>query len=251
MEDHCSLKIISSFKKNSRLRGGVDGRPSNGFVFKIRGYNKYFFENSELILNADEVIFLKKGSSYRYVSNKEGENLYTSINFDGDIDLPSGAVFSLKDFYKKDFIYTSFSELWKFGNSADKFECISVFYDFLSFISRIDNTEEKMKKKLDLLEPAVSFINKNIYDSELKVDSLHCLCGISDTYFRKIFRLKFNMTPKEYLLTMRLSHAKSIIESGDYDSISEVAMSVGYTDPLYFSKAFKKAYGISPSEIYK
>ena len=41
----------------------------------------------------------------------------------------------------------------------------------------------------------------------------------------------------------------SILESGDYDSIAEVSELVGYSDPLYFSKAFKKIYGFSPSNI--
>ena len=56
------------------------------------------------------------------------------------------------------------------------------------------------------------------------------------------------MNPKEYVLRERITHAKSILESGDYDSISEIALSVGYNDALYFSKAFKKFYGFSPSK---
>ena len=54
------------------------------------------------------------------------------------------------------------------------------------------------------------------------------------------------MSPQEYVLNKRITHSKSIIESGDYDSIKELAESVGYSDPLYFSKAFKKAFGLSP-----
>lgn len=57
------------------------------------------------------------------------------------------------------------------------------------------------------------------------------------------------MSPKEYVVTQRISHARFIIESGDFDSIAEVAQLVGYNDPLYFSKAFKKLYGISPSSF--
>ena len=75
--------------------------------------------------------------------------------------------------------------------------------------------------------------------------------GISDTYFRRIFTARYNISPKEYVLRERISHAKTIIENGEYETIGAVAESVGYNDPLYFSKAFKQYYGISPSSINK
>ena len=97
----------------------------------------------------------------------------------------------------------------------------------------------------------MEYLKKYIYDSSFKINKLHRLCGISDTYFRRIFEAEFNMTPQEYVVTGRISHAKSIIESGDFDSIKEVSELVGYNDPLYFSKAFRKVYGVSPSNINK
>jgi YesN/AraC family two-component response regulator len=43
--------------------------------------------------------------------------------------------------------------------------------------------------------------------------------------------------------------AKAIIESGEFSSINEVAYTVGYDDPLYFSRHFKKYFGIAPSKV--
>ena len=62
---------------------------------------------------------------------------------------------------------------------------------------------------------------------------------------------RFNMTPQEYVVAERMSYAKSIIESGDYETIKEVSELVGYNDQLHFSKTFKKYYGYSPSNISK
>ena len=95
----------------------------------------------------------------------------------------------------------------------------------------------------------MEYLKLHLYDSELKIDRLHRLCGISDTYFRKIFASQFRMSPQEYVLTKRISQAKSIIENGDFDTIRGVAEAVGYTDPLYFSKTFKKMQGVSPSKV--
>ena len=49
----------------------------------------------------------------------------------------------------------------------------------------------------------------------------------------------------------RVAHAKSIIDSGDFVSVKELALTVGYKDPLYFGKVFKMHYGISPTDMNK
>ena len=76
-------------------------------------------------------------------------------------------------------------------------------------------------------------------------------CGISNTYFRKLFVLKYGAKPTDYIISKRIGHARAIILSGDFETIEEVAHSVGYSDPLYFGKVFKKFYGVSPSELNK
>ena len=70
-------------------------------------------------------------------------------------------------------------------------------------------------------------------------------------FCRQIFTERFGVSPQQYVLTLRIRHARSIIESGDFDTVAEVAETVGYTDPLYFSKAYKKYYGFPPSETFK
>ena len=70
---------------------------------------------------------------------------------------------------------------------------------------------------------------------------------MSDTYFRKIFKAIYGTSPHEYVTNKRLSRAESIISSGSYNSLAEVAKAVGYSDALYFSKIFSKKYGVCPS----
>ncbi len=244
-----NLKIISSFHKASKPFGKIQNRLTHGFIVKLKGYADYVFEDQCLRVNEGEMIFLPKGSAYEYTSYFQEENLYTSINFQADFDNPGIRVYSLENFYGASYIYQSFSKLWKFGSVSDKYKCLSVFYDLMSYISKIEHLGSSDKRKYNLIEPAVEYLKKHIYDSTFKINELHRLCGISDTYFRKIFMSRFNMTPQEYVITQRISYAKSIIESGDYETIKEVSELVGYNDPLYFSKAFRKIYGFSPSNV--
>ena len=81
------------------------------------------------------------------------------------------------------------------------------------------------------------------------MDELHKLCGVSNAYFRRIFIARFGMSPKKYVVGKRLSYAKSIIDSGEFSTVKELALLVGYKDPLYFGKVFKKHYGASPINI--
>ena len=100
-----------------------------------------------------------------------------------------------------------------------------------------------------MIEPAVSYLKAHIFDANVKADSLHLLCGISDTYFRKIFSSNFGTTPQKYIISKRMAQAKSIIDNGDFYTISQVAQAVGYSDSLYFSKVFKLIYGVSPTDF--
>ena len=241
------FKIVSSFHMQSKQYGKIQSRKTHGFIFKMTGSTEYDFGDKRLVLNEGEVIYLPEGASYEYTSTPE--SLYTSINFHSTVESPTPTVYSLSDFYSANFIFENFSDLWKFGSVSDKYKCLSVFYDFLSYLARIEHLSSLDKTRHYIIEPAIEYLKSHLFDPNLKTDSLHRLCCISDTYFRKIFKSRFDMSPKEYVVNQRITHAMSIIESCDFDSIGEVAELVGYKDALYFSKAFKKIYGISPSSV--
>ena len=116
----------------------------------------------------------------------------------------------------------------------------------LSYVSNLEAQQYQDKKKTNVIEPAVTYLHKNIYKCDLKIDELHQLCGISDSYFRKIFISAFGTNPKDYVISKRISYAKSIIDSGEFNTVKELALMVGYKDPLYFGKVFKQHYGVSP-----
>ena len=249
LESIDDVKIISSFQKPSQPYKRIQNRATHGFIYRIKGYAKYYFDDKCLTVKEGELIFLPCGSSYEYTTSDSEENQYTSINFTAKIENAAMTVYSLEGFHGAHHVFQSFSSLWKFGSPSDKYKCISDFYSILSFVSRIEQTKRLADGSLSVIEPAIEYLKLHIYDTDFKINKLHALCGISDTYFRKIFTKKYNMTPKEYVLYERITHARSIIESGDYGSIKEVAESVGYGDSLYFGKAFKKFYGAPPPTI--
>jgi len=71
----------------------------------------------------------------------------------------------------------------------------------------------------------------------------------TSSFFRK-FKLCTGITPLQYLLDIRLSIAKDLLETTDY-SINEIASLVGYDNALYFSRLFHKHTGLSPRDYRK
>ncbi len=244
-----NLKITSALLRESKPLAKVGGRGTNGFNIRISGEITYDFPDETVTIKAGEMIFIPKGYVYSYKTTEK--SVCTTINFDGDFSDVKPFCCSLKDFAELEFFESRFSDLWKFGTLGDKCECISKFYSLLSFVSNAEGVNYADKQKFNLIEPAVLYLKNNMFNSNLKAEKLHLLCGISNTYFRELFFLRFKTTPKEYIVLKRISHAKSIIDCGDFTTVKELAQAVGYKDPLYFGKAFKKIYGISPSSLNK
>lgn len=101
----------------------------------------------------------------------------------------------------------------------------------------------------DLSKIAYQYINNN-YMKPITIDGIASFLGISRSYFYKIFKNRYKVSPNQYLLDRRLTIAASLLLSTNH-TISEVAEKVGFTDPLYFSKRFSNYYAISPRSFRK
>ena len=93
---------------------------------------------------------------------------------------------------------------------------------------------------------AKAYISAN-YHRALKVEQIAEALHIDRQYLRNLFVKYTGASTKAYLNTYRMTRAVELLQFADTE-IHIVARSVGYTDPLSFSKAFKKYYGVSPSE---
>lgn len=244
-----NLKLFDIINGVSIKQRRFEKRFSHAFIFKINGESIYEFENGNLLLKQGDMLFIPKGLSY-CVKRISDQSEYALINFNAD--LTANAVpktYSMDGYLDLLYIYEHLARLWLLGGEAEQYKCYSVFYNILSFISAKEKPQYSYKKKFQKIECAVNYLHSNIFNCDLKVDDLHLLCGISDTYFREIFKANFEVSPQEYIINKRMSQARSILISGDYNSVKEVALSVGYSDALYFSRIFSKKYGVCPSEI--
>jgi len=104
----------------------------------------------------------------------------------------------------------------------------------------------KSQEISEVIEKALQFINEN-YSRELTLDEVARAVNISYHYFSKLFKEETQQNFSDYITEVRMRHAKELLKNATL-RIKDVAYQVGYQDPNYFTKIFKKVFGLTPSE---
>lgn len=99
-----------------------------------------------------------------------------------------------------------------------------------------------------VVEQVMEHIKLNYSNPELSIHHLAEVCGISSAYLSKIFRETENRSLTQTLGEFRIKRVKESLDCKDDYKLSEIAENCGFNDYPYFSKLFKKIYGLSPQE---
>ncbi|MCM1545409.1 MAG: AraC family transcriptional regulator [Clostridiales bacterium] len=112
----------------------------------------------------------------------------------------------------------------------------------------------------DGYSPAVAAVlddlEKHVGDPTYSLESFIRALPLNYDYVRKLFKKEIGDTPHGYLIKLRMRRAKSLMLSGvtnrfsDF-SVTQIAEACGFSEPLYFSRVFKKYYGVAPSHYLK
>ncbi|NLN81114.1 MAG: AraC family transcriptional regulator [Clostridiales bacterium] len=136
------------------------------------------------------------------------------------------------------------------GNTPDA-EAKMTGYLYL-FLGRLIHENEHKRAEYglrDYLAQALRFIQYN-YAGQIGVSDIADYVGISRSQLYRAFVSNFNISPNQFLQKYRLNEACSLLRDGLL-TVSEVAGSVGFSDPLYFSRVFRKDKGMTPTEYQK
>lgn len=99
------------------------------------------------------------------------------------------------------------------------------------------------------MDKAMLYLNKH-YNEDISIEEFSSSLGMSTSWFIRNFKQYVGSTPMQYLLSIRIVNAENLLENTDYN-LTEISRIIGYDNPLYFSRIFKKQKGLSPSEYRK
>ena len=109
--------------------------------------------------------------------------------------------------------------------------------------------EKKINKEISNV---IKEIEENFSDPRFDVTNLLNKSGYTEDYIRAEFKNAVNLTPIDFLTKTRIEHAKKLFEIyGSTLSVSQVALTCGFEDPVYFSRRFKQFTSASPTEYKK
>ncbi|MEJ6951905.1 AraC family transcriptional regulator [Natronospora cellulosivora (SeqCode)] len=174
--------------------------------------------------------FAGKKSNY-YYWQKEGEIAQLSIDKIPTITQLFDSIFeNLKKGYTlKNIIHSShiFTHI------------LSVFFCF----NNRDNTEDKQAR---LINEIIKYMQKNL-NRNLSLQELAELSKLSISHLSMVFQQKTGKSPMDYFTGLKIQQACRYLDLTD-KKIKEISILIGYSDPYYFSRVFKKVMGISPSK---
>ena len=98
------------------------------------------------------------------------------------------------------------------------------------------------------MKRVMEIMHNQMDNSKLTVDEFAQELGMGRTVFYQKLKSIVGLSPIDFVREMRIKRAKQLMETGEYN-VSTIAYMTGFNDPKYFSKCFKKKYGVSPSEF--
>lgn len=222
-------------------------RPSHGLALNLDGEKLYrFADGTNLVVKANDVVYLPKGSYYQVVSKTTGDCFAVNFQILSEETFPP-FVLSVKNPQLFKELYAQATKIWQRNQSGREYKCKALLYETLYELSRQQESGYFPSDKQTLLAPAVAYIHRHYTHEAMNAQKLSELCGISYEYFRRLFKYLYGVSPVEYINRLKLTRAKELLSDGSY-SVSEAAFESGFSDLSYFSRFFKRKTGISPSE---
>ena len=126
-------------------------------------------------------------------------------------------------------------------------EVNSVIYRILATICQ-KRRRASTKNKFSCIREGIELLEQ---DSDMTVSDIAHRCGVSESYFRRLFREYSGENPVDFRQRHRIEKAKQMLLSDDMLTVGEIAQELHFSDIYHFSKTFKRFAGISPTAFVK
>lgn len=235
------------------------GRRDYQILYVANGKTHFWFDGREEIVSTGHMVLYKPEEIQKYVYYLEDNPEVFWIHFTGSdvknileyhgISLDEhvfycGVLPDYKALFRK---IIQELQLCRYGYED---YIASLFNDILLLVDRQQHEQKKTTGNVqEQIERAAAYFNEN-YNTKISIDDYAESLHISTNGFIHNFKQYAGMSPAQYILSLRMVNAQSLLERTTYN-IKEISEIVGYENPLYFSRVFKKEIGKSPAQYRK
>ncbi len=238
--------------KKNNPHGKIDNYgilPTYELIYRICGEVKTSFDGIILENRKGSVQFLPKGggkTEYRVETIETGECI--DVFFDTDIPLSEKAFCKVSRFTGEiKNLFEKLYDAWLKKEDGYYYKAMSLLYRILELI-KISLKDESNNQHYKKIAAGIEYLNENFCRSDINFEFVSELCGISYSYFRRLFTECMGSSPNKYILDKRIERAKELLSSKQFN-INEISEALGFSDIYYFSHIFKKYTGVSPSKF--
>lgn len=238
--------MVSHFilESNPQIMRKQETLKTNRVILVVEGEGIFNIGKSEYNFSSGSLVFAFSGESFS--AQFEGECEYMYIGFSGT---RAEELFRRFDIRTKNRDFSGFDgliPLWQESLSRADSQTIDLASEsiLLYTFSRLSGTNAQ---RGSLINKIIEISEEQFKDPELSIATIAKALSYNPKYLSHIFKEKMGIGYSEYLRTLRIKFAVSLFEHG-IDSVKNVALLSGFSDPLYFSTVFKKTTGVSPKD---
>lgn len=233
------------------------GRLDYQLLYIVSGKGHFYFHGEDRVVYAGRMVLIQPRQEQRYeyfgedkpevywvhFTGSDVKNILRSYNIPMDDPIFYSGASSTYSYLFKEMI----NEL---QNCKTGYEDLLAMYLRQIFLLVQRTRQEERPTVSTYIQEEMEFARRYFnehYNEPISIQEYAESRNMSVCYFQRNFKQIVKHTPMQYLLTIRVNNAASLLETTDY-SMAEIAAIVGYEDPLYFSRLFRKIKGVSPRD---
>lgn len=213
-------------------------------IFCTSGSGKLIFDGKILPYSANEIAVIPPLLSHSNVSMAGFTNIHINLA-DASLSQTEPTIIPAD---ANGFLLGAFTAAFYFYSSSFEGRTV-LLHLYGQLIAAILNIHQPKQKHSEIVQQIADNILANYSDCGYDVRRYLSRLPFSAEYLKKLFKKEVGLTPHQFLTDKRLDSAADILANFfGRVNISEVARLCGFSDPLYFSRLFKKKYGVPPRD---
>lgn len=232
------------------------GLPENFLFYCVDGKGWYKIEDKQFEVKPNEFFILPQNVEHAYGSSTDDPWSIYWMHFGGEVLPELNAMHSVQAHFKPFYIkntnemqecFTKICKALELGFSIDNLMfanmCLSYFISM--FIYNSKHFVRTASDKLDCVDNAILFMQTHI-DENITLNQISNHFNYSPSRFSGLFKQKTGYAPIDYFIQLKMQKASQQLDFTD-KSIKDIALTLGFDDPYYFSRRFSKVIGMSPT----